>query len=68
VDFEGLFQSFVAGKILCEMDGATEGIVTADLDLAKVVDVRTRMPVLEHRRADLYADPAAVPVHVVEPR
>ena len=38
------------GEVLLDM-GETVGLGYADLDLARVVDVRSRVPVLRHRRA-----------------
>jgi deaminated glutathione amidase len=41
------------GKVLAECpDG--EGFCVADIDLAFLAEVRQRMPVLEHRRPQLY--------------
>jgi predicted amidohydrolase len=37
------------GGVLLEMDGEP-GLQFADLDLARIADVRTRIPVLQHRR------------------
>jgi predicted amidohydrolase len=38
-----------------------EGVIVADLDFAILRDVRRRLPALEHRRPEIYADAAASP-------
>ncbi len=38
------------GTVLTEMDGRSEGIKTVDIDLEKIKEIRSQMPVLKHRR------------------
>ncbi len=42
------------GEALVEGDGETEALLTAEIDLAKVDDVRQRIPVFKDRRPELY--------------
>jgi predicted amidohydrolase len=42
------------GRVLIEM-GEREGLEVVDLDLAVVNKVREKLPLLKHRRADIYA-------------
>lgn len=37
------------GRKVAELDGTETGIAVADIHLAMLADVRTRMPVAEHR-------------------
>lgn len=39
------------GVVLAEADGETPGIITAEIDLARVREVRAQLPVLAHHRA-----------------
>lgn len=43
------------GEVLAEMDGESEGIIVAEMDPARLASVRGKMPVLSHRRPELYA-------------
>src|SRR5262249_47818174 len=38
------------GEILVEADGATPGVISADVELAAVATARSRVPSLEHDR------------------
>ncbi|KAF8980873.1 Nitrilase [Haplosporangium bisporale] len=42
------------GKVLAECDGHSEGIAVAFVDLASLTRIRAEMPVLEHRRYDIF--------------
>ncbi|KAG0081514.1 Carbon-nitrogen hydrolase [Podila epicladia] len=42
------------GKILAECDGHSEGIAVASVDLAALTRIRAEMPVLDHRRYDIF--------------
>ncbi|KAF9381424.1 Nitrilase [Podila verticillata] len=42
------------GKVLAECDGHSEGIAVASVDLASLTRIRAEMPVLEHRRYDIF--------------
>ncbi|KAF9337335.1 Carbon-nitrogen hydrolase [Podila minutissima] len=42
------------GKILAECDGHSEGIAVASVDLASLTRIRAEMPVLDHRRYDIF--------------
>jgi deaminated glutathione amidase len=42
------------GRILGEADGEGDAVVVADIDLTAQDEIRRRLPVLEHRRPDLY--------------
>ncbi|CAF0903525.1 unnamed protein product [Adineta ricciae] len=43
------------GKVLLDMDLEYPSVRTIDLDLERIREVRDRMPILEHRRQDLYS-------------
>ncbi|KAG0332080.1 Carbon-nitrogen hydrolase [Podila horticola] len=42
------------GKILAQCDGYSEGIAVASVDLASLTRIRAEMPVLHHRRYDIF--------------
>ncbi|KAG0326356.1 Nitrilase, partial [Podila humilis] len=42
------------GKILAECDGQSEGIAVASIDLTSLTHIRAQMPVLQHRRYDIF--------------
>lgn len=42
------------GRILAEADGDAPGIITAEIDTARVVEVRRRVPSLANRRPEVY--------------
>jgi nitrilase len=45
------------GTVLAQApDG--DGVITADLDLARLAEIRAALPALEHRRPDAYRQPA----------
>jgi nitrilase len=41
------------GEILAECDGESPGVAVADLDLARLREIRRTLPALDHRRPDL---------------
>lgn len=41
------------GEVLADAGGEGPGLVWGDVDLARIEDVRSRMPVMKHRRNDL---------------
>ena len=43
------------GKVLLDMGLEYPSVRTVDLDLERIREVRDRMPILEHRRQDLYS-------------
>ncbi len=42
------------GEVLAEVDGDRPGICVADLDLGRLAKVREQLPVLRHRRPEVY--------------
>jgi N-carbamoylputrescine amidase len=55
IDFYGA--SFIAGpfgEIVAESNGAEEGLITAELDLARVRELRSEWSLFRDRRPDLY--------------
>jgi predicted amidohydrolase len=43
------------GEVMAELDGeCKEGLIFADIDLARLRQVRQEMPVFSHIRSDLY--------------
>lgn len=49
------------GKVLAEADGEEPGIITAEIDTARVADVRRRIPALANRRPEVYRRALDVP-------
>ncbi len=43
------------GTVLAQADGETPGYIAAELDYAHQDDIRKRIPLLEHRRPEVYA-------------
>lgn len=57
------------GKVVASLDGETEGVCFAELDKAQLEKLRSDMPVLRHKRADIYGGAgvgAGKPVEVVD--
>ena len=50
-----------AGRVLASGDGRDEALLVAEIDRAKLMEARTRWPVLRDRRPDLYRALAAEP-------
>jgi predicted amidohydrolase len=47
--------NFCVGTILAEVEEDKPGVATAPIDMAFLENVRINMPVLDHRRAELYS-------------
>jgi len=50
--------------VLCRMDGEAVGIACADISMSVLDEVRARMPVMAHQRADIYGDAFSPPAPV----
>ena len=50
------------GKVLAEADGETPCIITAEVDTARITDVRRRIPALANRRPEVYRRALSVTV------
>lgn len=48
------------GKVLARMDGETTGIAVAELDMEVANAIRSKMPILRHRRPDVYGSPVSI--------
>jgi len=48
------------GKVLARMDGETTGIAVAELDMEVANAIRSKMPILRHRRPDVYDSPVSI--------
>ena len=46
------------GRVMIDM-GERQGLEIVDLDLARVGEIREKLPLLENRRLDIYGDPGA---------
>ena len=46
--------------MLAQLDATEQGIAVADVDLEYLAQVRAKMPVLSHRRPDVYDKPVQV--------
>ena len=42
------------GEPVVEADGEAEALITAEIDLLKVAEIRASIPVFQDRRPDLY--------------
>ena len=42
------------------MDGETTGIAVAELDMEVANAIRSKMPILRHRRPDVYDSPVSI--------